>query len=67
MAEKTSIPLPIPTSEYDFNDQSLTRRTIEQNIQDLNQEIGTLKTMQQSGVSKALKRHIFLIMGTKSG
>ena len=67
MAEKSSIPLPIPTPEYDFNDQSLTRRTLEQSIQDLNQEIGTLKTMQQSGVSKALKRHIFLIMGTKSG
>ena len=67
MAEKSSIPLPIPTPEYDFNDQALTRRTLEQSIQDLNQEIGTLKTMQQSGVSKALKRHIFLIMGTKSG
>ena len=67
MAEKSSIPLPVPTPEYDVNDQAFTRRTIEQNIQDLNQEIGTLKTMQQSGVSKALKRHIFLIMGTKSG
>ena len=67
MAEKSTIPLPIPTPEYDVNEQAFTRRMIEQSIEDLNQEIGTLKTMQQSGASKALKRHIFLIMGTKGG
>ena len=67
MAEKSTIPLPIPTPEYDVNDQAFTRRMIEQSIEDLNQEIGTLKTMQQSGASKALKINIFLIMATKGG
>ena len=65
MAEKSTIPLPIPSEDYNFDDQSFTRRTIEQAIQDINQEIGNLKTLQQSGVSKAIKRHSFLLMGMK--
>tara|TARA_R100000152_G_C6673230_1_gene109013 strand:+ start:327 stop:530 length:204 start_codon:yes stop_codon:yes gene_type:complete len=67
MAEKSSIPLPVASSEYSESNESITRRTIEQALQDLNAEIGTLKKMQQSGVSKAIKRHQFLLMGVKHG
>ena len=67
MAEKSTIPLPVPSEDYNFDDQSFTRRTIEQAIQDINQEIGNLKTLQQSGVSKAIKRHSFLLMGMQHG
>jgi|TARA_R100000479_G_scaffold93392_1_gene46112 RNA polymerase-interacting CarD/CdnL/TRCF family regulator len=66
MAEKTSIPLLIPTLEYNQENELLTRRTIEQAIQDLNSEIGAVKRMQQSVVSKAIKRQQFLLMGAKS-
>ena len=66
MAEKTSIPLLIPNPEYNQENELLTRRTIEQAIQDLNSEIGAVKRMQQSVVSKAVKRQQFLLMGAKS-
>ena len=66
MAEKTSIPLLIPNPEYNQENELLTRRTIEQAIQDLNSEIGAVKRMQQSIVSKAVKRQQFLLMGAKS-
>ncbi len=67
MAEKSTIPLPIANIEYDEVNEAVTRRTIEQAFQDINAEIGTLKTMQQSGVSKAIRRHQFLLMGVKHG
>jgi len=66
MAEKTSIPLLIPNPEYNQENELLTRRTIEQAIQDLNSEIGAVKRMQQSVVSKSIKRQQFLLMGAKS-
>ena len=66
MAEKTTIPLPIASFEYDQKNESANRRLIEQALQDINSEIGTLKTMQQSVVSRSLKRHQFLLMGAKS-
>tara|TARA_R100001591_G_scaffold116990_2_gene135307 strand:- start:65 stop:268 length:204 start_codon:yes stop_codon:yes gene_type:complete len=67
MAEKSTIPLPIANIEYDEVNEAVTRRTIEQAFQDINAEIGTLKTMQQSGVSKSIRRHQFLLMGVKHG
>tara|TARA_R100000458_G_scaffold47575_1_gene46391 strand:- start:180 stop:383 length:204 start_codon:yes stop_codon:yes gene_type:complete len=67
MAEKSNTPLPLASQEYDESNEAITRRTIEQAMQDLNSEIGTLKKMQQSGVSKAIKRHQFLLMGAKHG
>ena len=66
MAEKTTIPLPIVSFEYDQQNESANRRLIEQALQDINSEIGTLKTMQQPIVSRSLKRHQFLLMGAKS-
>jgi len=67
MAEKTSVPLPLANQEYDEINEAITRRTIEQAIQDINSEIGTLKAMQQSNISKSVRRHQFLLMGVKHG
>ena len=53
--------------EYDEINEAITRRTIEQAIQDINAEIGTLKAMQQSNISKSVRRHQFLLMGVKHG
>jgi hypothetical protein len=66
MAERSNIPLPLASSEYNETNESIARRTIEQAFQDINAEVGTLKKMQQSVVSKAVRRHQFLLMGATS-
>ena len=66
MAEKTSIPLPLASEQYDQAEESFTRRTIEEALDDLNQEVN-LKRLHESGVSKAVRRHQFLLMGVKHG
>ena len=67
MAEKTSIPLPLASDQYDQAEESFTRRTIEEALDDLNSEVGNLKKLHESGVSKAVRRHQFLLMGVKHG
>tara|TARA_R100000995_G_scaffold9803_1_gene4134 strand:+ start:1461 stop:1664 length:204 start_codon:yes stop_codon:yes gene_type:complete len=67
MAEKTAIPLPLASLEYDEQNESITRRTVEQAIQDLHAELGALKRLQQSIASKSVRRHQFLLMGVKHG
>jgi len=67
MAEKTAIPLPLASLEYDEQNESITRRTLEQAIQDLHAELGALKRLQQSIASKSVRRHQFLLMGVKHG
>ena len=66
MAAKTSIPLPIADQEYDQQNELVTRRLIEQAIQDINSDVGNTQTLQQSNVSKAIRRHQFLLMGASS-
>ena len=39
MAAKTSLPLPLPSIEYNQSDEAVTRRLIEQTIQDINNDI----------------------------
>tara|TARA_R100001440_G_scaffold21971_2_gene35842 strand:- start:28 stop:231 length:204 start_codon:yes stop_codon:yes gene_type:complete len=67
MADKTTVPLPLASTEYDELNESITRRTLEQSIQDLNSEIGNLKRLQESIASKSIRRHQFLLMGVKHG
>jgi|TARA_R100000664_G_scaffold311_1_gene917 hypothetical protein len=67
MADKTTVPLPLASTEYDELNESITRRTLEQAIQDLNSEIGNLKRLQESIASKSIRRHQFLLMGVKHG
>tara|TARA_Y100000592_G_C5311936_1_gene240580 strand:- start:304 stop:507 length:204 start_codon:yes stop_codon:yes gene_type:complete len=67
MADKTTVPLPLASTEYDELNESITRRTVEQAIQDLNSEVGNLKRLQESIASKSIRRHQFLLMGVKHG
>ncbi len=66
MAGKTAIPLPIADQEYNQENELITRILVEQAIQDINSDIGSTQTLQQSNVSKAIKRHQFLLMGASS-
>jgi len=66
MAHSKSIALPLAQQEYNSNDEAVTRRIIEQAIQDLSIDIGRLQKMQDVTISKSIKRHQFLLMGAKS-
>tara|TARA_R110000824_G_scaffold65112_2_gene169874 strand:+ start:10392 stop:10595 length:204 start_codon:yes stop_codon:yes gene_type:complete len=65
MADIKTIALPIPGLEYDENEEAVTRRIIEQAIEDLNVKLIRVQRMQESVTSKASKKHQFLLMGTK--
>ena len=67
MADKSSIPLPIATPEYEELNETITRRTIEQLFQDVFSEINGVESLKPSAASKAVKRHQFLLMGVKHG
>tara|TARA_R100000329_G_C7614777_1_gene218193 strand:+ start:420 stop:623 length:204 start_codon:yes stop_codon:yes gene_type:complete len=67
MADKSAVPLPIATTEYDEINETVTRRTIEQTFQDINSDIGNAKRKQDTISSKAIRRHQFLLMGVTGG
>ena len=66
MAAKSSPPLPLPETEYQSENEFVTRRTIEQIIQDIFNDLANVDTLRTASLSKAVKRrHQFLLMGTK--
>jgi|TARA_R100001163_G_scaffold9163_1_gene8825 hypothetical protein len=67
MSKKALKPLPIPSPEYNYANESLTREQLENSIQSLQNEVFNLKRMQESITSKSVKRHQFLLMGVKHG
>ena len=67
MANPKSIALPLAQQEYNSTDETVTRRIIEQAVQDLSIEIDKLQKMQSVVASKSIKRHQFLLMGMTSG
>lgn len=67
MADIKTVALPIPNSEYDSVDEAVTRRVIEQAVEDLSTKIIRVQRLQETVVSKAMKRHQFLLMGVKHG
>ena len=67
MANPKTIALPLAQQEYNTTDESVTRRIIEQAVQDLAIEIDKLQKMQSVVASKSVKRHQFLLMGITSG
>jgi hypothetical protein len=67
MANPKSIALPLAQQEYNSTDETVTRRIIEQAVQDLAIEIDKLQKMQSIVASKSIKRHQFLLMGMTSG
>jgi len=65
MANPKTIALPLAQQEYNSTDETVTRRIIEQAVQDLAIEIDKLQKMQSVVASKSIKRHQFLLMGSK--
>ena len=67
MADIKTIILPRPSPEYDSNDEAVTRRVIEQAVEDLTVKITRVQRLQEVMTSKAMRRHQFLLMGVKHG
>ena len=67
MADIKTIVLPTPNPEYDSNDEAVTRRVIEQAVEDLTVKITRIQRLQEVMTSKAMRRHQFLLMGVKHG
>ena len=56
-------PLPVPTPEYDVNNEATTRRTIEQALDQIENDVNLAKTQGDKPVSLAMRRFQFLLMG----
>jgi len=67
MADIKTVALPIPNTEYDSNDEAVTRRILELAIEDIAVKVSRIQSLQDSLSSKASKRHQFLLMGVKHG
>ena len=67
MADIKTIALPLPSQEFDANNEAVTRRLIEQSIEEINTKITQINRMKSTTISKAAKRHQFLLMGIKHG
>jgi|TARA_R100000234_G_C5003503_1_gene181492 hypothetical protein len=67
MADIKTLALPTPNPEYNSDDEAVTRRILEQTIEDLNVKITRVQRLQDTMTSKAMKRHQFLLMGAKHG
>jgi hypothetical protein len=63
MRSNETTKLPSPNPVYDFQNEMITRRTIEQTIQDLRADIVDVRDSHDSASSLARRRHQFLLMG----
>ena len=53
--------------EYEERDESVSRRTIEQNFQDVSSDIHSVKTQDDSDSSLSLRKYQFLLLGASNG
>ena len=53
--------------EYEETDESVTRRTIEQNFQDVASDIHDVKTQNDRDGSLSLRKYQFLFLGASNG
>ena len=62
-----NISLPLPSAEYDQDDEATTRRTIEQAIETLATNLKKLEQLESNVISNAIRKKQFLLMGVKHG
>ncbi len=54
-------------SEYEERDESVFRRTIEQNFQDIGSDIHAVKVQADRDSSLSLRKYQFLLLGASNG
>ena len=63
MAQSKTIPLPLTTLEYEQQNEATTRLTIEQSLQEIENDVSLAKTQGDKDGSLAMRRFQFLLMG----
>ncbi len=53
--------------EYEEYDESMSRRTIEQNFQDVSSDIEAVKVQADKNASLSLRKYQFLLLGASNG
>ena len=67
MTLKVYRPLNVATEEYDQVNEGISRRTIEQNFQDVSSDIHSVKTQSDRDSSLSLRKYQFLLLGASNG
>ena len=67
MSIKVYRPLNRAPQEYEEYDESMSRRTIEQNFQDVSTDIHSVKIQADSDSSLSLRKYQFLLLGASNG
>tara|TARA_R110000803_G_scaffold30403_2_gene68563 strand:+ start:1811 stop:2011 length:201 start_codon:yes stop_codon:yes gene_type:complete len=62
-----TISLPSPSIEYDQDNESINRRTIEQAIETLAINLKKIEELKSNVISNAIRKKHFLLMGAKHG
>ena len=67
MTLKVYRPLNVAPLEYEETNESVSRRTIEQNFQDVSSDIESVKTQSDKVSSLSLRKYQFLLLGASNG
>jgi hypothetical protein len=67
MTLKVYRPLNVATEEYEQVNEGISRRTIEQNFQDVSSDIHSVKTQSDKDSSLSLRKYQFLLLGASNG
>ena len=67
MSLKTYRPLNVAPEKYEQYYEQLSRRTIEQNLQDVSSDIHSVKTQSDKDSSLSLRKYQFLLLGASNG
>ena len=67
MSIKVYRPLNRAPHEYEEYDESMSRRTIEQNFQDVSTDIHSVKIQADKDSSLSLRKYQFLLLGASNG
>ena len=63
MAKSKTTPLPLAALEYEQQNESITRLTIQQALQEIENDVTLAKTQGDKDGSLAMRRFQFLLMG----
>jgi hypothetical protein len=67
MTLKTYRALNVAPSEYDETNESLSRKTVEENFKDVSSDIQSVKTQSDKDSSLSLRKYQFLLLGASNG